>query len=68
VLVLVLAHRRRQRLIQVRQRVVAQVKQLELGDATSWTHMATCSPLRLGRVLPRMMPILTMADSPVLVR
>src|SRR5689334_12856568 len=30
--------------------------------------MATCSPLRLGRVLPRMMPILIKADSPVLVR
>jgi hypothetical protein len=30
--------------------------------------MATGSPLRLGRVLPRMMPILIMAGSPVLVR
>jgi hypothetical protein len=29
--------------------------------------VATCSPLRLGRVLPRMMPILIIADSPVLV-
>ena len=35
VLVLVLAHRRRQRLIQMRQRVVAQVNQLELGVAAA---------------------------------
>src|SRR5205085_6417629 len=25
-------------------------------------HLATCSPLRLGRVLPRMMPIRVMGD------
>jgi hypothetical protein len=30
--------------------------------------MATCPPLRLGRVLPKMMAILIVADSPVLVR
>jgi hypothetical protein len=35
VLVLVLAHRWRQRLVQVRQRVVAQVNQLELGVAAA---------------------------------
>jgi hypothetical protein len=28
--------------------------------------LATCSPLRSGRVLPKMMPILIIADSPVL--
>jgi hypothetical protein len=26
----------------------------------SYTHFATCSPFRFGRVLPRMMPILVM--------
>src|ERR1700733_2710312 len=30
--------------------------------------MATCSPLRCGRMLPRMIPILIIADSPVLIR
>jgi hypothetical protein len=35
VLVLVLAHRGRQRLVQVRQRVVAQVDELELGVAAA---------------------------------
>src|SRR4051794_30355042 len=29
-------------------------------DATSYTHLAICSPLRLGRVLPRMMPMRVM--------
>src|SRR3954470_7600431 len=28
------------------------------------THSATCPPTRLGRVLPRMMPILVIDDSP----
>ncbi len=39
VLVLVLAQRRRQRLIEVRQRVVAQVNQLELGIAAARCHV-----------------------------
>src|SRR6185436_17428835 len=30
-------------------------------EARSNTHLATCSPFRLGRVLPRMMPIRVIA-------
>src|ERR1700722_3642741 len=38
------------------------------SDALSYTHRATCSPLRLGRVLPRMMPIRIMRLPPALGR
>jgi hypothetical protein len=35
------------------------------GDACSWTQAATWSPMRFGRVLPRMIPIVIMATTTI---
>ena len=72
VLVLVLAERRRQRLVEVRQRVVAQVDELELGVVAARgdvEHPAgDLLAVAVGRVLPRMMPMGGVTFAPVKVK
>jgi len=59
----VLPHDGRHRLVEERQVEVFNVTSSNSASvrlfAISWTHLATASPLRPGRVLPRMMAILS---------